>query len=81
MLAKTSYILKQTCSWKVQICLSKYDLFVDHKHYEINFAARNMWTTEMLMCDAITNQRFAVYLSLSLLIFYVPQFSIKTLLL
>ena len=26
------HIRKQTCSWKLQVCLSMYDLLVDTKH-------------------------------------------------
>ena len=29
MFTKKSYILKQKCSWKLQVCLSMYNLFVD----------------------------------------------------
>ena len=35
VLTKGSYILKQTCSSKLQICLSMYDFFVDTKGWRV----------------------------------------------
>ena len=32
---KRPYILKQTCSWKVQVCLSMYDLLVDTRRQRV----------------------------------------------
>ena len=36
MSTKRSYILKQTYSLKMQVCLSMYDLLVDTRRYKVN---------------------------------------------
>ena len=33
---KKSYILKHTCSFQLQVCLSIYDLLVDTRHLRVN---------------------------------------------
>ena len=35
MVSKRSYILKQTCSFQLQVCLSMCDLFVTTRHYRV----------------------------------------------
>ena len=34
---KRSYIFKQTCSWKLKVCLTMCDLLVDTRHQRINY--------------------------------------------
>ena len=34
---KRSYILKQTCSFELQICLSMYDILVDIRYLRVNY--------------------------------------------
>ena len=38
MVTKRSHVLKKTCSWKLQVCLSMCDLFVTTRHQRVKLS-------------------------------------------
>ena len=48
---KRSYILKQTCSFQLQVCLSMYDLFVDTRRWRVN----GSYATNPFNCVKVTS--------------------------
>ena len=43
---KRSYILKKTCSFELQICLSMYDILVDIRYLRVNYLTKIIRTEQ-----------------------------------
>ena len=46
MVTKRSHILKPSCTWKLQICLSMCDLFVTTMHWRVKTSLWPFWIVE-----------------------------------
>ena len=62
LVTKRSHILKETCSFELQVCLSICDFFVTTRHYRVNLANVNVGDQRTSVSEKILSLNNSVIL-------------------